>query len=389
MGNYIPDKLKMESLERFEHQKLDSEASSSDIAGTADERAGKLMLRNIRAFIRGVSSSQGTKPKEIQSMIDIVASVIMSEDMVSVGLGSAIMRVSGMSRVQQARGLKLQKENQRTVQEGGLELKTGIKRQAHSIGPRSKLDLDWVYDWFHEDCDIIEIDKSRKHSYKNKKITCAGKTRRIVCQRRVVNGLKKDAVDCLMASAEYKNHTKRLGRDINRKTLEQCICRCMKEAKPVECACSMCVEFRYALSAWDSQRKIWHEGGCSCRGCMGPRHEGYMTASKSTSAFKKIVCCAKQPYPHLTLPHIPLEVPHFIPLKCCTKSARVPGHVRPCRDCGWEEKMYNHHNCVERSEDVAKWKIWVMSDIDGNSQRPVLQEHTGTRRELLNTIMRG
>ena len=102
LGNYIPDKLKMESLERFEHQKLDSEASSSDIAGTADER-------NIRAFIRGLSSSQGTKPKEIQSMIDIVASVIMSEDMVSVGLGSAIVRVSGMSRVQQARGLKLQK----------------------------------------------------------------------------------------------------------------------------------------------------------------------------------------------------------------------------------------------------------------------------------------
>ena len=112
LGNYIPDKLKMESLERFEHQKLDSEASSSDIAGTADERAGKLMLRNIRAFIRGVSSSQGTKPKEIQSMIDIVASVMMSEGMVSVGLGSAIVRVSGMSRVQQARGLKLQNENQ-------------------------------------------------------------------------------------------------------------------------------------------------------------------------------------------------------------------------------------------------------------------------------------
>ena len=122
---------------------------------------------------------------------------------------------------------------------------------------------------------------------------------------------------------------------------------------------------------------------------MGPRHKGYMAASKSTSAFKKIVCCAKQPYPHLTLPHIPLEVPHFIPLMCCTKSTRVFGHVRPCRDCGWEELMYNHHNCVERSEEVAKWKTWVMSDIDGNGQRPVLQEHTGTRRELLNTIMRG
>jgi hypothetical protein len=79
-------------------------------------------------------------------MIDIVASVIMSEDMVSVGLGSAIVRVSGMSRVQQARGLKLQNENQRIVQEGGLELKTDIKRQAHSIGPKAKLDLDWVYD---------------------------------------------------------------------------------------------------------------------------------------------------------------------------------------------------------------------------------------------------
>jgi hypothetical protein len=266
-------------------------------------------------------------------------------------------------------------------------LKTGLKRQA-PCGPRAKLDLEWIYAWFHEDCDIIEIDKSRRDAYQNKRIDCAGKQRRIRFQRSIVNGLKKDAVDCLIQSAEYQGHLKRAGQHIHRKTIESCMCHCMKQAKPVECACPVCVEFRYMLSAWDSQRKKWHEAGCSCPGCTGPRHGDYMAASKSTSAFKKIVGCAKQPYPHLALPHLPQEIPLFIPLRCCTKSDSVPGHVQPCQDCGWAKKMYSYHTCVERSGEVAKWKRWKMTDIDGKGQRAVLQEHTGTRRELLNTIMR-
>ena len=154
--------------------------------------------------------------------------------------------------------------------------------------------------------------------------------------------------------------------------------RWIKEAKRNECVCMICVQFRYLLKAWDTQRKLWHANPCTCPGCVSSKFNIYMGASKSSSAFKAAILCQQKAYPHLTLPHLPEEVPHFYPLVCC-KNKATPKHVQRCQVCGWKNKFYKHHNCVERSEDVVTWMKWQQPELATtiNQTRSVLCECIG------------
>ena len=149
----------------------------------------------------------------------------------------------------------------------------------------------------------------------------------------------------------------------------------------------MCVEFRYLLKAWHSLRQEWHRvTPCRCSGCRGPRYEAYRQASKSLSDFRRLISCARQPYPHLVLPHLPGEIPEFYPLKCC--GHKTPTHIQQCSVCGWDEKFYSYHNCIERADDeTATWFKWQQTTmLNEKDTRPVLREYTGTRLELLLAI---
>lgn len=352
-----------------------------------DEKALYLLLRNLRNFVSNRSTGAGTKTKEHQQQLDTIAAAMISTDIFDGKLVSAVERLTGFTRVQQHRGLNLAEQNRQLLMQANDKQLLGIKRKANASGSRSKLDLDWIYKWFHEDCPLVDVDKTRRQCYKRKLFSFNGTQRRLDCQRRIISGKKQDAIKSFLESDKYSHWLRQTGRTIHPKTVGSCICPCIKEAKPVECACPVCVEFRYLLSAWNEQRKKWHATPCKCPGCTGPRFGEYMAASQSTTHFKQALCCKRQPYPHLKLPHLPGEIPHFYPLRCCAKSDLIPGHVQPCEHCGWARKMYNHHDCVERNYEEAKWKRWKLTNIDGVNERKVLQEHTGTRRELLNTII--
>ena len=121
--------------------------------------------------------------KTLQDMLDVISSVVMSEEIGTERLSAAVERVFGISRNQQVRGTTLARQH--ASQETSA---ISLTRQPQSYGPKAKLDLDFVWNWFHNDCDqeldcdLITVDKSRKGFYSRRSFRCAGKLRRLVCQ---------------------------------------------------------------------------------------------------------------------------------------------------------------------------------------------------------------
>ena len=337
-----------------------------------DQRVEQLVIRNIRSYMTNTSSA-GNQSQAVRLIRDVLSSVIMSTEMVDERLQSAVTRVCALPKKQQLRGITLNRERESTERPG-----ITIKRNPPSHGPKAKIDLDFVYDYFHNHCSLVEVDKSKRGQYKRKTIFCAGKTRKLSCQRRVMAGTRKDLVKMFKDSDIYSDWRRRHGRSIGDTYIKSSICFCIKDASLNECVCVICVQFRYLLQAWDKQRKQWHTAKCTCCGCQSDKFTGYMAASKSSSAFKAAILCAAQKYPHLCLPHLPSEVPEFYSLKCCIKSDTMPSHVQPCPECGWRARFYNYHNCVERTDGPATWRKWqltVMKNID--DVRPVLRDYVG------------
>ena len=271
-----------------------------------DLKATQILLGNIKAACKSLTRC-GNLSTEEQTILDVLSAAMMSDRILELKLMSSVLRIVGLSRTQQYRGLELiQKRKKDSTNEEKTKLAIRIKRQPHSHGPKSKKSLDFIFNWFHNDCPLVEVDKSRKSSYKNYMVQCAGKKRKLTCQLHVLNGTKFEAAKSFLASDVYRNWQKQTGLEIPHKTVQSCICVCMKQATIHECCCPVCVEFKYLLKAWDTQRKVWHkEKKCECSGCNGPKRFAYKEASKSITNFQFVVCCPRKKYPHLTLPHLP------------------------------------------------------------------------------------
>ena len=350
----------------------------------SDKLAIELVIANLRSRFLSLGMGAGAKSTEEQTALDCVSAAIMSEEIASRRLSSALTRNFGITRKQQLRGLSLLRH---TAKSGKIQLR--IPRQAHSYGAKAKKNLDFVFRWFHDDCPLIEIDKTRRNAYRKKIVKVAGKRRRLSCQRRIMNATKCQAAQSFLQSAAYASWKKQNpSMSLPLKTVQRCICACMKPATVTECACPTCVEFRYLIKAWRQQRTQWHRDPCTCDGCTGPRFTAYMTASESTSAFLNEVLCTRRPLPHLALPHLPDHIPEFFSLCCCMKTERHPAHCTQCTYCGWERMFYKFFDCVERSSQPATWMKWQATSLQNKDDvRPVLRECTGTRRELVDSII--
>ena len=282
-----------EGISEFEEASTVGSSNSNTMIEDNDARVKELALRNIRSLFR-TNSAPGTRLKSSQAILDVIASVVMSKDIKDERLEGSVARVFGMSEKQRKRGRTLNHSRSNC-----LSPAITLRRKPQSSGPKAKLDLDFVINWFHEDCPLVELDKGRRNTYKGRRIRCGNEIRFIYCQRRIRNGLKKYLVQSFLVSDVYKDWNKRTGRTISEKTIASCICFCIKEAKINECVCTICVQFRYLLKAWDMQRKVWHATPCSCRGCVSSKFKDYMGASQSSSAFKSAILCGQRPYPHL------------------------------------------------------------------------------------------
>ena len=115
-------------------------------------------------------------------------------------VSAAVERLFGISRNQQIRGTTLARlhASQETTA-------IFLTRQPRSYGPKAKLDLGFVWNWFHNSCDLITVDKSQKGYYSRRSFCCAGKLRHLECQRRIIAGYKKDCVKSFKDSETYRS----------------------------------------------------------------------------------------------------------------------------------------------------------------------------------------
>ena len=166
------------------------------------------------------------------------------------------------------------------------------------------VDLEFMYDWFHNDSPDVEPDKTVKWAYKKKKIFCAGKTRMITCRPRVLTCSVAEAVQHAMESDVYRNS----GITVHPKAIAACICHCTKPAKREECACPTCTEFIEALTAYNKKRPAWHaDDEAQCTGACGldckNKESEFRSFSRNHSVFEAAIRCAKVGRPELQLPH--------------------------------------------------------------------------------------
>jgi len=272
-----------------------------------DDEAAALILDNIRTRCTEMQGGQGNNPILHQQRLDALAWFVCSQEVVDRRLVSAVQRVIGLSAKQQQRQLLQNFESSVIC----------LPRQPHSFGVKARQDTDAIYRWFHEDCPLVEPDKSRDFQYRRKNMMFEGKKRRVECQRNILNGTKREAAVSFSDSAFGKQWMQD-NTYMSVQRIQTYICPCITTASVRECSCPVCVEFEYKLKAWHDQRKRWHKTACTCAGCRDPeKFKRYMKASESKNTFRRMICCPREEYAHLALPHLPDDPPAFYRLRCC------------------------------------------------------------------------
>ena len=312
-----------------------------------DQQARNWVAASIKKYFGNTACrNQGNRPKELQAVMDNVSAVLMADGPPDNGRMASVIRVTGISAKQFERGKKLADDNlscpSTLCTPGSSACK--FTRSSQAYGPKKKKGMMWVYDWFHNHCDLVTVDKSRPAKLKGrKKLLIGGEEVAVTCVPHVRTGYKKDLVKEFFGSKQYRQwKIDNNGETMSPKVVEGCICTCMRSSSVNECACKVCTEMSAALKAWHTQRKKWHaETKCTCDGCTVPGKSWlFQHASKNMSTFRASVCCKKTKYPHLQLPHQPDVVPEFYNLKCCKKSPDIPCHVKQCTECGVEKRLY-------------------------------------------------
>jgi hypothetical protein len=233
-----------------------------------DEEAKDFMARAIKNFVdqKTFCQSGGNNADGVQQVLDGLSGIIgLYGDPVEKGLGRALTRVTGLSRNVFGRGKKLVDAGLACPRElsSAEKSKDGkgrfckLARRPHSSGKRKKRNMNFVYDYFHESCPLVEPDKSRPTKGflgKNLKIVVSGETKKVTCTPRVRYGSKKDLVQCFKEGKEYAAWQKQNpGDKLPDSAVRRCICPCIHASTVTECACKICTEFTKVLQALRKQ----------------------------------------------------------------------------------------------------------------------------------------
>ena len=381
---------KIERQEEQQHQEVLSVAQSKDA------EARELIIRNICAMYSRLSCGSRSYTKDEKILLNAVGITIMSEEVKEKRLVSAMTRVAGISKKQQNSALK--KIRQQAEKHAPVSVAIMKPRASAKSGRFASLEavLVKIVQYFHNKSPLVEIDKSRPDDLTGRYgFKVAGQMKKLTCRRRLMRGTKRELVAELKTSPFYGRLLGDIGRTINDKKLESCICHCIQPRTISECSCGVCVEFKLAIETWHKQRKSWHKKQkCSCAGCSSSKKDAYFGCSSSVSTFFETVLCSKVVYPHLKLPHFAAKdesaIPKFRPLRCCVSRDGHPRHMVPCSACGWDARLYD---CpTERTSDYAYYKKWQDKYIGKNEKTgkdkttKVLQTVSCTRLDLLERI---
>ena len=165
--------------------------------------------------------------------------------------------------------------------------------------------------------------------YTDRSPSCgAGKSRDLTCGLRILTTSKEDAVEHFLESDVYRQS----GLSLHPKTVEKCICPCIKPIKRGECACPICGEFAEALRAYHRARQQWHDADdCTCTGSCGleckVQSSEFRSFSRNHGTFEQAIRCPKRAHEELCLPH-DSQPPEFYKLTCCLRHKR-DSRMRP------------------------------------------------------------
>lgn len=212
-------------------------------------RTAALVLSSLHSYATGplACTGGGTRHGDSQKALDTIAAAVHSEELVEQKLQSEARRQTGLSVAMQKVGANLRGNNDVAP---AAAVAVGIPRKVYA----NKVDLEFIYEWFHTDSPDVEPDKTTKFSYKRKRCFCAGKQRDLKCARKVMTCSVAEAVQHCMESDVFRNS----GVSLHEKNVAACICPCIKPAKRHECVCPICNEFVEALTAYNKARYHWH-----------------------------------------------------------------------------------------------------------------------------------
>ena len=354
------------------------------------EKTAALMLTSLKDYVTGPlghSGKGGTRHTDRSKALDTIAAALHSDEVVDQRLKSEARRLSGLTAGMQEKGASLRANNESAPAAG---VAVGVPRKARF----DKVDLEFIYDWFHTQSPDVEPDKTTKFSYKRKRCFCAGKQRDLKCTKKVLTCSVGEAVDNFMESDVFRNSNVTL----HPKNIAGCICPCIKPAKRHECVCPTCNEFIEALTAYNRLRFRWHaaddakcSGECGLR-CKNPDSE-FRTFTKNYSTFEAAIRCPKVEHPELALPHDPSYSPEFYQLGCCLKrggpTGTLPQDVRPCPTCAPKRAKLlpaRDQRCKDELDGNATWMRYKDIVLEDGKTANKLTEHHGTRAELVDYI---
>ena len=204
-----------------------------------------LMLCSLKSYVCTALAcpSGGTRHTECQASLDTIAAAVHSDDLSANNMMSEARRQSGLTKGMQQKGKLLREKNDAAT---AASVAASVPRAVRS----DKVDLEFVYDWFHNESPDVEPDKTTKFCYKRKRCFCAGKQRDLKCTRKVLTCSVGEAVQHFMEGDVYRNR----GVSIHPKNIAACICPCIKPAKRHE------VRWRLARTTEPAYRAPLREG---------------------------------------------------------------------------------------------------------------------------------
>jgi len=352
-------------------------------------RTAALMLASLKGYVLGplACPNGGTRHSACTKALHTIAAAVHSDEIVTDQLKSEARRLSGLTKAMQAKGSSLRGENELVP---AASVAVGVPRNQRW----DKVDLEFIYDWFHDESPDVEPDKTTKFTYKRKRCFCAGAQRDLKCTKKVLTCSVTEAVQHCMESDVFRAK----GVSLHPKNVAACICPCIKPAKRHECVCPICNEFIEALTAYHRSRTHWHSaddpkctGECGLQ-CKNTASE-FRAFTKNYSTFESAIRCPKQAHPDLALPHDPSYAPEFYPLSCCLKSGgstgTLPEGVEPCEVCApVRAKLLpaRQQRCKDEMDGNVTWMRYKDIVLQDGKTTNKLTEHHGTRAELVDYI---
>ena len=279
---------------------------------SVDVLTGATILSNVKTYFEGSLSTTGPRFTEQRRVAQGVASSIYGD---SLNMRS-VTRLTGISSKLLKSGGKLRLMN---YSSNAPTLKSSLPLSRSHSYP-----LEKVHDWFHTpNCSKVSLDKSLKVVYKRRNFTLPNDHElKLNCERRTRFAPKRELAESYMVSEQHRAIMEEDPMlSINVKTVQQCICPCIKECKVRECICPVCTGHRYLLEGWEEMRKEARKSEtCDCLQCVDG--SPWRNASSSPSAYRRASTCGKVPYPDIDNPCDGVT-PEFNQLRCSLLDARL------------------------------------------------------------------